>query len=102
MNYIGKMKTAIIPSVRVEPELREQVERVLTEGESLSAFVEASVRDSVTRRLAQTEFVRRGLASLDGARRNGNYATAEAVVRKLEDRLAEARASKIRKADAEE
>lgn len=94
------MKTAIIPAVRVEPELREKVERVLTEGESLSAFVEASVRDSVNRRLTQDEFIKRGMASLDAARRRGSYVTAEAVVRKLEGRLAKARAGKARKGAA--
>jgi hypothetical protein len=35
------MKTATIPSVRVEPELRAEVESLLSEGETLSQFVEA-------------------------------------------------------------
>lgn len=96
------MKTTTIPSVRVEPELREQLERVLNEGESLSAFVEASVRDSVRRRLDQADFVKRGIASLSIARRSGQYVSAEAVVRKLEDRLAAARASKGAKPSAAE
>jgi hypothetical protein len=34
------MKTATFPAVRVEPELREAAESVLSDGESLSAFVE--------------------------------------------------------------
>ena len=91
------MKSSAIPSIRVEPELREQVERVLNEGETLSAFVEASVRDSVRRRLDQADFVKRGLASLAAARRSGQYVTADAVVRKLEARLTKARAAKPRK-----
>ena len=33
------MKTATIPSVRVEPEFRAEVESVLVEGETLSEFV---------------------------------------------------------------
>jgi predicted transcriptional regulator len=97
---LADMKTSTIPSVRVEPELREQVERVLAEGESLSQFVEASVRDSVMRRLAQAEFVKRGMTSLDAARRDGNYVSAESVLRKLEDRLVKARAAKARKRPA--
>ena len=92
------MKTSTIPSIRVEPELRQEVERVLAEGESLSQFVEASVRDSVRRRLSQAEFVERGLASLEDARRSGNYVSVDALVTKLESRLAKARSAKARKA----
>lgn len=44
------MKTAAIPSLRIEPELRDAAERVLQEGETLSSFVEASIRDSIARR----------------------------------------------------
>jgi len=33
------VKTSTLPSLRVEPELREAAEQVLQEGESLSAFV---------------------------------------------------------------
>ncbi len=40
------MKTASIPSLRVEPELRRAAEAVLHEGESLSSFLEqGAVRD---------------------------------------------------------
>ena len=96
------MKTSTIPSIRVEPELREEVERVLGEGESLSQFVETSVRDSVRRRLMQAEFVERGLASLEDARRSGKYVTADALVTKLGSRLAAARGKRARKAAAKE
>ena len=56
------MKTATIPSLRVEPALREAVESVLREGETLSGFVEASVRAQVHQRQLQDEFIKRGLA----------------------------------------
>ncbi len=94
------MKTSTIPSVRVEPELRDQLERVLQDGESLSAFVEASVRDTVQRRLAQAEFIARGLASIESAKRSGRYVKAAAVVNKLQARLDKARAQAHRKAAA--
>ena len=55
------MKTATIPSLRVDPELRTAAEDVLEEGESLSSFVEQSIRDGVQRRQAQREFIARGL-----------------------------------------
>ena len=86
------MKSSTIPAVRVEPELREQLESVLESGESLSQFVEASVREGVNRRLVQAEFVARGLASLEAARRDGGYVSADDVVRGLEKKLIQARA----------
>ena len=92
------MKTATIPSIRVEPDLRDELEKVLREGESLSAFVEASVRDNVERRLAQAAFIKRGIASLGAAMRSGEYVSADDVVRGLDARLSKARAGKRRKA----
>ena len=91
------MKTATIPSIRVEPELREQVEGGLVVGESLSQFVENSVRDSVMRRRTQSEFVARGMASLAKARATGVYIDAGLALGKLDAMLAEAKAKMARK-----
>ena len=85
------MKSATIPSIRVEPELREQVEGVLARGETLSEFVESSVRDSVRRRHTQAEFIARGMASLSDAKRSGEYVNASSVVDKLEAMLVKAK-----------
>lgn len=85
------MRTAAIPSVRVEPALRDQLEQVLHEGESLSSFVEESVRAQVRRRLDQAEFLRRGQASLADARLQGRYVSADDVLGKLQARLERAR-----------
>ena len=92
LRYIPSMKTATIPSVRVEPEFRAEVESVLAEGESLSEFVEASVRASVERRRVQAEFIARGLRSRDEAKRTGDYVDADDVVAGLERKLETARA----------
>jgi len=86
------MKSATIPSIRVEPEFRAEVESVLAEGESLSEFVEASVRASVERRRVQAEFVARGLRSRDEAKRTGDYVDADVVVAALQRKLDAARA----------
>ncbi|MBI5716554.1 MAG: prevent-host-death protein [Burkholderiales bacterium] len=86
------MKTATIPSVRVEPEFRAEVEAVLDDGETLSQFVEASIRASVERRRVQAEFVARGLRSRDEARRTGEYVDADVVVDGLQRKLDAARA----------
>ncbi len=88
------MKTATIPSVRVEPELRAEVESLLDEGETVSEFVEASVRAAVLRRRNQAEFIAKGMRSLDDARRTGDYVDAESVVEALQRKLDAARARK--------
>lgn len=85
------MKTATFPSLRVDPKLREAAENVLEDGESLSSFVEQSIRDSVEKRQAQREFIERGLLSRDEARRTGSYVKSEVVVTRLEKMLAQAK-----------
>ncbi len=85
------MKTAAIPSIRVEPALREQLEQVLAEGESLSAFVEASVRAQVLRRQQQAEFVARGMASLDSVLQGAPTLGLDDSMQALKRRIAAAR-----------
>ncbi len=92
LRYSAHMKTATIPSVRVEPEFRDEVESVLAEGESLSEFVETSVRASVERRRVQAEFIARGLRSRDDGKRTGHYVEADDAVAALQRRLDTARA----------
>lgn len=89
------MKTASIPSLRVNPELRLAAENVLQDGESLSSFVEQSIRANIQHRRVHQEFITRGLASRDEAQRTGEYFPAEDVLRELDDMLinAEAKAS---------
>lgn len=84
------MKSASLPSVRVEPQLRREVESVLQEGETLSEFVEDSVRQALARRSQQAEFIRRGLDSLAAARHGAGLVDAEAVLEKLQTRLVSA------------
>jgi len=90
------MKTATIPAVRVEPEFRAEMEAVLAEGESMSEFVEASVRAGVERRRVQSEFVSRGLRSRDEARRTGDYVDADVVVDGLQRKVDAARARAVK------
>ena len=91
MRYTERMKTATIPSVRVDPEFRAEVESLLGEGETLSEFVEASVRATVQRRRVQAEFIARGLRSRDEARRTGEYVDADVVIGQLQRKLDAAR-----------
>lgn len=85
---VTTMKTATIPSLRVAPELRDAAERVLHEGESLSSFVEQSLKLNIDRRRLEQEFIARGLASREDARRTGEYFSAEEVLRELDGMLA--------------
>lgn len=85
------MKTATIPSVRVEPEFRAEVESVLAEGETLSEFVEASIRAGVERRRAHAEFIARGLRSREQAARSGGYVMADDALASLQRKLNTAR-----------
>lgn len=91
LRYTEPMKTTTIPSIRVEPDFRAEVEAVLAEGETLSQFVEASVRASVERRRMQAEFIARGLRSRDEARRTGDYVDADVVLGNLQRKLDAAR-----------
>ena len=88
------MKTATFPSLRVSPELRQAAENILQDGESLSSFVEQSIRESIERRELQSEFIARGLRSREDARQSGRYVSSEAVMQRLEARLAAAKAGK--------
>lgn len=94
------MKTATLPSLRVEPELREAAESVLEEGETLSGFIEASVRETIQRRRVRSEFIARGLASREEAKRTGVYINADVVHAELAKKLAQARTKLQKKARA--
>jgi len=81
------MKSATIPPLRVTPELRQEVESVLREGESLSGFLEASLRRQIEHRKLQQSFLERGLASRDSARASGEYASKDEVMGSLHSML---------------
>ncbi|MBV8502502.1 MAG: hypothetical protein JO006_12390 [Paucibacter sp.] len=59
------MKTATLPSIRVEPELRDQLEGALSAGETVSAFIETSVRQALRKRQLDAEFLARAQASAE-------------------------------------
>lgn len=84
------MKTATIPALRVEPALREAAESVLAENETLSSFVEESLRANIHKRKHQQAFIARGMASRDEAKRAGEYYSAESVLAELDGMLQKA------------
>lgn len=85
------MKTATFPSLRVDPALRQAAEDVLQAGESLSSFVEQSVRAQIELRKSQEAFIARGLVARDNARNSGRYVSSATVLKGLESRLVKAR-----------
>ena len=74
------MKTATLPPIRVAPDFRVELEGVLEQGESLSQFVENTVRSTVAKRKNQAEFIRRGMAAIDATQRDGSVIPAELVI----------------------
>ncbi len=95
-HYIFFMKTAFIPQVRVEPELRADLDSVLLPGETLTQFVEASVRNAVEFRRVQSDFAARCEASLTEFERTGISISSDLVLSKLEAKVA-ARVKQLRK-----
>lgn len=81
------MKTATIPALRVEPQLREAAQSVLAEGETLSSFLEESLKANIARRMHNQAFIARGLASRDEAKQTQEYYTAESVLDELTNML---------------
>ncbi|MEO8746834.1 MAG: YlcI/YnfO family protein [Rhodanobacter sp.] len=88
------MKTSTIPSLRVDPELRQAAEDVLREGETLSRFVEQSVRDQVAYRQMQRDFIARGLACREEAKHTGTYFDADMVHAELQAMLGKSKAAR--------
>jgi len=84
-------KTSTIPPLRVNEEVRAAAEAALMEGETLSGFVLESIQYNIQRRAMQQEFVARGLAARDEARRTGQYVSADEVLAGLDKTLARTR-----------
>lgn len=89
------MKSATLPSVRVKPELRAEVQALLGDNESLSEFVETSVIEALKRRRNQAEFLARGMASLEKGKLTLDYVDADVVIGKLERKLVAAKAGRV-------
>ena len=87
MQYTQVMKSALIPQVRVDPELRAELEAVLKQGETLSEFVLASVRSAAETRRVQQRFHERGQAAWEHCQRTGESVPAQDVLAKLQAKL---------------
>ena len=90
-------KTSTIPPLRVSESVRTAAEAALMEGETLSGFVLEAIQFNIQRRTMQQEFVARGLAARDEARRVGKYVSADEVLAGLDKTLARTRKTATRK-----
>lgn len=81
------MKSSILPQVRVDPKLREDAESLLRSGESLSEFIENTVRSAVDYRRAQAEFHARGEAAWLEYAKTGESHRAGEVIGELRELL---------------
>lgn len=88
------MKTATIPSIRVDPSFRQQAEDVLQGDETLSAFVETAMAQAIERRSLQKAFIARGLTSLAESERTGSFHAADDVHKEAAARIAARRKGK--------
>ena len=83
-------KSRTIPPLRVSEQLRADVESVLEPGETLSAFLMDAVSRSIDFRKSQQDFLARGMASADRARKKGGYVPADKAIAGLRKRLTSA------------
>lgn len=90
------MKSSTLPAVRVESELREDLESVLADKETISSFVEQAVRGAVNYRRAQADFLARGERAWQNYRKTGVSIPADEVFARLEKRI-EARRQELLK-----
>lgn len=89
--YIGLMKSASIPPIRVEPQFRDEIEQSLKPGETMASLVEEAVRTEVARRRHQEAFVQRGLAAIERSETQGDAVPADQVIASLKAKLDAAR-----------
>lgn len=85
--YTLFVKSAVIPQIRVEPALRAELESVLQPGETLTDFVEATVRNAIAFRRVQNAFHARAQAASDEYRRTGASVPVETVLKRLQTKL---------------
>ena len=99
------MKTSTLPAVRVTPEVRALAESVLREGETLSMFIEDSLKQKAQWRKDDAEFYARGLRASalikEGKMRTYSLDEVMAGLRKITDDAKKAKSQRDTKtADA--
>ena len=78
------MRTATLPAVRVTPEVRALAESVLKKGETLSMFIEDTVRNHAQWRSEDAALVARAVAASKRLDAGGLFFTAEQSIARLQ------------------
>lgn len=85
------MRTATLPAVRVSPDTRSLIESVLREDETLSTFIEQTLKEQALRRKADHAFYARGLTAAKRIDEGGKTYTLDEVMVSLRDMSANKR-----------
>lgn len=85
--YTDPMRSAVIPQIRVEPALRQELESVLKPGETLTDFVESTVRNAIAFRRVQTDFHARAQAASEAYHQTGATVPVDVVLDRLQAKL---------------
>lgn len=85
------MRTATLPAVRVSPDTRSLIESVLREDETLSTFIEQTLKQQALRRKEDAAFYARGLTAAKRVDQGGKTYTLDEVMASLRDRNARRR-----------
>jgi predicted transcriptional regulator len=85
------MKTATLPSLRVNDDLRAAAQSLLRDGETLSGFMLEAVKLHIERREAQHAFIAKGLRARESAHTCGEFVSANVMLERLDNVLAHAR-----------
>ena len=91
------MRSATFPPIRVEPEVRAEVEAVLRQGESLTQFIEEAVIAAAAWRRVQAEFVTRGESAIERWKQEGGGQAVDEVMVDLQARLDDAKRQSTRR-----
>jgi len=95
-------KSATLPAIRVSPRLREEAERTLRDGETLSSLVVESLERTIELRRLQREFVERGLAAAEEARSQNRHVPASTVLRRLRKQVEDSKNQRASRANRSE
>jgi predicted transcriptional regulator len=77
------MRTATFPALRTSPDMRQMAESLLNTGETLSTFIEDSLKRNIERRQSNRDFIARGLKAGADARETGRYVSVEQTMTRL-------------------
>jgi hypothetical protein len=85
------MRTATLPAVRVSPDTRSLIESVLREGETLSTFIEETVKKHAAWRKEDEAFHARAALASKRLAEGGKFLTPEESITRLRAQVQRAR-----------